>query len=174
MVHRLAAVFLLTVASLGFALRFRPPPSQVDDIEEILAVEVVASTAATSTSTYPTYAPIPSVTTTTVPPLPPGVQQFESAIVRFGRGLMQLEITLELGELVDVEMIRTPSSSERAKSINIETAPILAAEAIELQGYRLHVISGATETSFGYMRALRDAFEQADLCARPKCELPLR
>lgn len=172
MFRRLAAVGLLTVASLGFALRFRPPPTVVDSFDETMA-EVVAIEPPAAV-TRPSFAPLPSVVTTTIPPLPPGIQQFESGFVRFGRGVMQLRITLDLGVLVDIEMVRVPHSSERAKSTNLEAEPILRAEALELQGYRLHVVSGATETTYGYARALRSAFEEADFCVWPRCELLLR
>jgi uncharacterized protein with FMN-binding domain len=169
MLRRLAAVALLTMASLMFAARFIPPPTETDDIVEVLAtIEIEIET----TTTHRTFAPLPEVTTTTKPPLPPGIQQFESGFVRFNRGLMQLRITLDIGVLVDVEMVRVPSRSERARTTNLEAAPVLTAEAIEVQDYRLHVISGATETSYMFMRALRDAFDQAEFCTGNKCDLP--
>ena len=149
MLRRLAAVLLLAMASLMFAARFIPPPTETEDI-----VAIVAEIEIETTTTHRTFAPVPDATTTTNPPLPPGIQQFESGFVRFNRGLMQLRITLDIGVLADVEMIRVPSRSERARSTNLEAAPVLTAEAIELQDYRLHVISGATETSYMFMRAL--------------------
>jgi hypothetical protein len=170
--RRVAAVGLLTIASLSFALRFRPPPATSEDLDELVAqieIEIEFET------TNPSYAPLPSVVTTTVPPLPPGIQQFDSRVVRLsGRGVLQLVVTFDVGVITDIEMIRVPSSSRRAKETNIETHPILRAEAIEIQDYRVHVVSGATETTIAWARALRDALEQADFCTLPgtKCELP--
>jgi len=159
------------MASLMFAARFIPPPTETEVIVQIVAeIEIEIET----TTTHRTFAPVPDATTTTKPPLPPGIQQFESGFVRFNRGLMQLRITLDIGVLADVEMIRVPSRSERARSTNLEAAPTLTAEAIELQDYRLHVISGATETSYMFMRALRDAFDQAEFCTGNKCDLPFQ
>jgi uncharacterized protein with FMN-binding domain len=169
MLRRLAAVLLLTMASLMFAARFIPPPTEIEDI-----VEIVAEIEIETTTTHRTFAPVPDATTTTKPPLPPGIKQFDSGFVRFNRGLMQLRITLDIGVLADVEMIRVPSRSERARSTNLEAAPLLTAEAIELQDYRLHIISGATETSYMFMRALRDAFDQAEFCTGNKCDLPFQ
>jgi uncharacterized protein with FMN-binding domain len=152
-----------------FAARFIPPPTETEDIVEIVAaIEVEPAT------THRTFAPVPEATTTTKPPLPPGIQQFDSGFVRFNRGLMQLRITLDIGVLVDVEMVRVPSRSERARSTNLEAASTLTAEAIELQDYRLHIISGATETSYMFMRALRDALDQAEFCTGHKCDLPIQ
>lgn len=173
MIRRIAAVGILSLASLAFAARFAPPAETSQDLDDILAaieVEVEIPEA-----TRPSFNTLPPATTTTLPPLPPGVQKFESGFVRLGgRGVLQLEITLELGVLTDIEMTRVPTLSERAKEINLETHPILTAEAIEIQGYRVHVVSGATETTYAWARALRDALEQADFCVDPKCDLPLR
>lgn len=169
MLRRLAAVLLLAMASLMFAARFIPPPTEASDI-----MEAVAEIEIEPTTTHRTFVPVPEATTTTRPSLPPGIQQFESGFVRFNRGLMQLRITLDIGVLVDVEMVRVPSRSERARSTNLEAAPLLAAEAIELQDFRLHIISGATETSYMFMRGLRDAFDQAEFCTGNKCDLPIR
>jgi hypothetical protein len=170
--RRFMAVGLLTIASLSFAVRFRPPPATSVGLDELVAaVEIEIET------TNPSYAPLPSVVTTTVPPLPPGVQQFDSRKVRLsGRGILQLEVTFELGVITDIEMIQVPSSSRRAKEINLETHPTLRAEALAIQDYRVHVVSGATETTIGWARALRDALEQADFCTLPgtKCEAPLQ
>lgn len=174
--RRVAAVGLLTIASLSFALRFRPPPASAEDLDELVA-QVEIEIEFEFETTNPSYAPLPSVTTTTVPPLPPGVQKFDSRKVRLsGRGILQLEVTFELGVITDIEMIRVPSSSTRAKETNLEAHPILRAEAIEIQDYRVHVVSGATETTIGWARALRDALEQADFCTLPgtKCDAPLQ
>jgi uncharacterized protein with FMN-binding domain len=169
MIRRLFAVGLLTLASLTFALRFRPPPSTTEDLEALIAsVEIVIP------STNPTYAPLPSYTTTTVPPLPPGVRKFKSPYMDIsGRGVLQLEVTFDLGVITDIEMVKTPSSSRRAKEINLETHPILRAEALEIQHYRVHLVSGATETTIAWVRALREVFEEADFCTHSKCDQPI-
>lgn len=178
MLRRFLAVALLSVASFSFALRFRPPPQDRFELDAFLAeVEILVAEEAEPEPpqvTRRTFTPLTTAPTTTLPPLPPGVREFESAIVRFGRGSLQLKIRLDLGELVDIEMIRTPHSSERAFQINTDTHPILRAQAIELQDYRVDIVSGATETTYGWARALRDALEQADFCVNPKCDLPLK
>ena len=184
MLRRMAAVGMLALASLTFAFRFSAPPRTPDDLEAIVAeidIEPVPTSATSSpiqddTGTSPpvSHAPRTVVTTTTIPPLPPGVQKLESGFVRFGRGVLQLEVTLELGVITDIEMIRAPSRSNRAKETNLEAHPLLRAEALEIQNYKVHVVSGATETSSGWARALRDALEQADFCVHSKCDLPLK
>lgn len=171
MLRRIAAVGVLAVGSMTFAFRFRPPPETPEELEG-LAAEIQVETP----PTYPTYPTLPGVTTTTTT-LPPGVHKFESDFIRFGRGVLQLEVTLTRGVITDIEMVRTPSQSVRARETNLEAHPLLRAEALEIQHYRVHVISGATETSIGWARALRDTLEKADFCLiipKSRCDLPLR
>lgn len=175
MLRRVGAVLLLSIASVVFAARFTPPPGDRLDLDEHLAeIEVEVTATSQPGVTRPSYGTLPTITTTTLPPLPPGVREYESALVRFGRGSLQLKIRIEFDELVDIEMVRTPHGSERAFQINTDAHPILRAQALELQDYRVDVVSGATETTYGWARALRDALEQADFCTGPKCDLPLR
>jgi len=171
MLRRLASVGLLSLASVTFALRFAPPPARFDP-DEPSAEEAEAPT--TTAVTRPRFSTLPPATTTTLPPLPPGVQEVDSDFIRFGRGSLQLRVRIEHDVLVDIEMIRVPHSSERALQINTDTHPILRAEALELQDYRVHVVSGATETTYGWARALRDALEQANFCVGPTCNSPVR
>jgi hypothetical protein len=169
MLRRVGAVGLLTLASLLFASRFRPPEVEADELEALLAeIELEP------TSTRPSFGTLPPATTTTTVPLPPGVREYESDYVLFARGALQLRITIDRCDLIDVEMIKVPSASQRARQISLEAEPILRAEAIEVGGYRLHIVSGATETSYMYMRAMKDALLQSDLWVEPECELPLR
>lgn len=155
--RRVAAVGVLSFASLLFALRFRPPPETIEQAEALVE-EIPVEAPAPPRYTQLT---VPSTTTTT---LPLGVEKFQSGLVRFDRGTLQLEVTLVDGVMTDIEMIRTPSRSERAREINTESHPLLRAEALAIQHYQVHVISGATETSLRWARALQDALEQADFC----------
>lgn len=172
MLRRLAAVGVLTLGSLTFAFRFTPPPATSEELEAAAdKVEVEPP----PPSTIPRFSTLPTITTTTTT-LPPGVHRYESGFVRFGRGVLQLEVTLEDGVITDIEMIKTPHRSVRARETNTGAHPMLRAEAMEIQHYQVHVVSGATETSIGWARALRDALEQADFCfivPKSRCDLPL-
>jgi uncharacterized protein with FMN-binding domain len=171
MMRRIAAVGILSIASLTFALRFRPPPESIDQTEPIFEEIVVEAPPPAPPSTFTVLTVAPTTTTT----LPPGVEVYESNWIRFERGVLQLEVTLTFGAITDIEMTRVPSSSERAKATNLEAHPLLREEAIAIQDYRVHVVSGATETTYIWARALRDALEQADFCLlTPKhlCDIP--
>ncbi len=169
MLRRLAAVGVLALTSISFAFKFRPPASTPEELEARIAeveIEVPPSTTRVRST-------LPTPTTTTIPPLPPGVEKIQSGFVRFGRGVLQLEVTLDMDVMTDIEMIRTPHSSTRAKETNIKAHEILRAEALEIQHFRVHVVSGATETTYGWARALRDVLQSTDFCLEPKCDQPL-
>ena len=173
MLRRIAAVGLLSASSLLFAVRFTAPVTEPEEIDAVLG-DITVQAVAPPETTRPSFGTLPPTTTTTTIPLPPGVREYDSPFINFARGALQLRITVEWGVMTDVEMIRIPDSSRRAKETSIEAGEILRAEALEVQGYRLHVVSGATETSWMYMRALRDVMRQAELCVDPKCDMPLQ
>jgi uncharacterized protein with FMN-binding domain len=169
MFRRIAAVGVLTLGSLIFAIRFRPPPESVEEAGSLVD-EITVEAPPPPRFTKLT---VPSTTTTT---LPPGVEKYQSGIIRFERRVLQLQVTLTREVITDIEMIRIPSGSERAKEINTEAHPLLRAEALEIQDYRVHIVSGATETSLRWARALRNALEQSDFCLlnpRSLCDTPL-
>jgi uncharacterized protein with FMN-binding domain len=72
-------------------------------------------------------------------------------------------VTVFDGYIANVEMIVTPSESRRAREISLDAHEILAAEAVDAQAYRLHNVSGATETSRAWMYALKLALIEAGI-----------
>lgn len=153
--RRAFAIALLSGAALVFAVRFEPPPSGLVEAEGEI---VITTTTVPPTTT--TLIPIATTTTsTTIPPTIPelgeGTWVVESPLVRMNRGYVQVEITVIDGYLSQVEMIVVPSESRRAREISLDAHDILAVEAVETQTYRLHNVTGATETSKAWMYALK-------------------
>lgn len=153
--RRAFAIALLSGAAVVFAVRFEPPPSGLVEAEGEI---VITTTTVPPTTT--TLTPITSTsTTTTVPPTIPelgeGTLVAESPLVRMNRGYVQVEITVIDGYLTQVDMIVVPSESRRAREISLDAHDILAVEAVETQSYRLHNVTGATETSKAWMYALK-------------------
>jgi hypothetical protein len=162
MMRRAMAIALLSGAALVFAIRFEPPPTGLVEAEGEVVIVV---TTTTTTTTLPTVMTLPPVTSTTVimPELGAGIQVVESPLVRMARGYVQLEVTVFDGYIANVEMIVTPSESRRAREISLDAHEILAAEAVDAQAYRLHNVSGATETSRAWMYALKLALIEAGI-----------
>jgi hypothetical protein len=163
--RRAFAIALLSGAALVFAVRFEPPPSGLIEAEGEIVVEPTVPIVVTTSTTTTTLA---AITTTTIPPfvvpqLNPGIQVVESPLIQMNRGYVQLEITVFDGYLAGVEMIVTPSESRRAREISLDAHEVLAVEAVELQSYRLHNVTGATETSRAWMYALKLALIDAGM-----------
>jgi uncharacterized protein with FMN-binding domain len=77
------------------------------------------------------------------------------------RGVVQVTITLQYGAVTDIEMTRYPTSDRRATQISLDAEPYLEREALETQSADIHIVSGATETSYAYIRSLREVLEEA-------------
>ncbi len=152
--RRAFAIALLSGAAVVFAVRFEPPPSGLVEAEGEIVITTTTVPPTTTTLT-------PRTTTTTTTTLATnhelgeGTLVAESPLVRMNRGYVQVEITVIDGYLAQVDMIVVPSESRRAREISLDAHDILAVEAVETQSYRLHNVTGATETSKAWMYALK-------------------
>jgi uncharacterized protein with FMN-binding domain len=110
-----------------------------------------ATTAAPETTTT-----APAITTTTT-----GLRTFDGPVVRNEYGNVQVRVTLQGSQLVDVEALQLPSDRARSVSISRTAGPILRQEALEAQSADIDLVSGATYTSTSYAESLQAALDQA-------------
>jgi hypothetical protein len=157
--RRVLAISILSGASVVFAFRFTPPQSGAVTTDDASPYEIITTT--TRVSPGVTATPLPPLTTTTTLPLPPGIKVIEGPLVRMNRGVVQVTITLQYGAVTDIEMTRYPTSDRRATQISLDAEPYLEREALETQSAEIHIVSGATETSYAYIRSLREVLEEA-------------
>ena len=79
-------------------------------------------------------------------------------------GDVQVEVTLEGGDIVEVVALQLPESDRHTIAISEEVEPTLREEAIASDSASgLSVISGATYTSEAYAASLQSALDQADV-----------
>jgi uncharacterized protein with FMN-binding domain len=76
-------------------------------------------------------------------------------------GLVQVQVTLRAGRIVDVSAVQLPSDRSRSRAISNYAAPILRREALAAQGAQIDSVSGASYTSDGYAQSLQAALDQA-------------
>lgn len=76
-------------------------------------------------------------------------------------GLVQVQIVVEAGAVTDVHVLEFPNHRNRSQEINAQAIPLLTSEAIRAQSGRVDVISGATDTSYGFIESLGSALSQA-------------
>lgn len=77
-------------------------------------------------------------------------------------GLVQVQATVQGGQLVNVEVLQYPSHRRTSRRINGSALPKLVKEAIRVQSGQVDAISGATLTSAAYRRSLSIALAKAN------------
>lgn len=79
-------------------------------------------------------------------------------------GDVQVEVTVTGGRIVGVTAVDYPQS-RKSSDINNRALPLLEADAIELQGADVDIVSGATYTSRTYAESLQAALDAAAIAA---------
>ena len=78
-------------------------------------------------------------------------------------GAVQVEITVENGQLADVAALQLPDGDRRSASISSQVEPTLRSQALSAQSAAIDGVSGATYTSDAYGRSLQAALDTAGL-----------
>jgi uncharacterized protein with FMN-binding domain len=149
-----------------------------------LAADVATQTSPTqntsTVSTSPTAAPKPTPvktpsTTPTPTPAPVPAPKPKPVVTQSGWkdgtytgqgvdvyfGVVQVSATISGGRLTDIGFLSYPSDNRTSYGKSSMALPILKQEAISSQSYRVNSVSGASETSLGFMQSLASALSQA-------------
>lgn len=78
-------------------------------------------------------------------------------------GPVQVQITVDGGEITDVTVPVYPNGNPRDAEINSYALPILIDETKDAQSASIDMVSGATVTSDGYVQSLQSALDEANL-----------
>ena len=78
-------------------------------------------------------------------------------------GAVQVEITVDDGQLTDVAALQLPDGDRRSASISSQVEPTLRSQALSAQSAAIDGVSGATYTSDAYARSLQAALDTAGL-----------
>lgn len=76
-------------------------------------------------------------------------------------GNVQVKITISDGQIVDVTLLDYPKDRDNSVKINNRAIPLLKTETIRNQNANIDTITGATQTSKGFIRSLTNALNQA-------------
>lgn len=87
--------------------------------------------------------------------------QLTGSAVQTPFGTVQVQVTLQNGQITDVQALQLPSDQRRSQQIGQYAAPQLRSEVLTAQSSQVDTISGATYTSQGYMQSLQSALDQA-------------
>ncbi|MCB0913421.1 MAG: FMN-binding protein [Propionibacteriaceae bacterium] len=78
-------------------------------------------------------------------------------------GTVQVQITVENGQITSADAIQYPNGNRHDQQINAYAIPQLNAAVVEAQSASIDTISGATVTSDGYLQSLQSAIDAAHL-----------
>ncbi|MEA2026943.1 MAG: FMN-binding protein [Chloroflexota bacterium] len=157
----------LTVGGLALLLSFRAPGAPATDVvlaltDEPEATEEFIPTATPESIVAATAPPAQAPTEAPLEPTPepePAVVTLVGAPVAIKWGDVQVAVTLEGDDIIDVEAIDLPGD-RRSVRINDRAEPILREQAIAIDNANVDVISGATYTSRAYAMSLQSALDQ--------------
>lgn len=76
-------------------------------------------------------------------------------------GNVQVKVTISGGLIVDVVFLDYPKDRDNSIKINTRAMPLLKTETIKSQSAKIDTITGATQTSKGFVRSLTNALDQA-------------
>lgn len=86
---------------------------------------------------------------------------YTGAVVATGKGDVQVQVTVSGGKVTQVTAVKYPSDNPRSIGIAQQAIPQLSDEAVKAQSADIQMVSGATETSTGFIGSLQDALDQA-------------
>jgi uncharacterized protein with FMN-binding domain len=110
----------------------------------------------TTTST-----PTRIATTTTTTAVARTNQVLTGPVITTAYGPVQVRVTLQGSQIIDVQALQLPSERSRSVRISQEAGPILRTEVLQAQSANIDLVSGASYTSDGYARSLQAALDQA-------------
>lgn len=87
---------------------------------------------------------------------------FTGAAVNTRYGPVQVQITVTGGKIVDAQAVAYPTDNSKDRQINERAVPQLVSETLDAQSADIHLVSGATYTSQGYLGSLQSAIDQAN------------
>lgn len=85
----------------------------------------------------------------------------DEVMTRFG--VVQVQITVENGQIATSEVLQVPWSDRHDQMINSRAVPVYNEEVVAAQSADIDVVSGATVTWEGYTQSLQSAIDQANL-----------
>lgn len=76
-------------------------------------------------------------------------------------GNIQVKVTIAGGKIIDISYLQFPDKVGHTTEVSDSSLPVLKQEAISKQSANVDIVSGATQTSEGFMQTLQSALDQA-------------
>jgi uncharacterized protein with FMN-binding domain len=171
-------VLAVTIGGLALLMGFRTPedpadvalaiepgpegssPRVVSDSAASIAASPAASaspmaSASPSPSAMPTFEPTASASASLAT-----TQTATGGAFQFRFGVVQVAVTVQGGDIIDVQALQLPDGDRRSLAISQQVEPMLREEALAVDSAAIDVVSGATYTSMAYAYSLQSALDQ--------------
>lgn len=132
-----------------------------DDDVNVVAPKSLGTTSTPQESTQASALPSPTPTTTSKAKFKDG--SYKGDLVDAYYGNVQVQAIIIGGKITDVKFLAYPNDRHTSVEINTQAMPYLTAEAIQAQDAQVDVISGATQTSLGFVKSLKSALAKAKI-----------
>lgn len=87
--------------------------------------------------------------------------QYTGAVANTVYGDVQVKAIISGGKITDVQFLTYPNHMGHSVEVSMMSMPLLKSEAIQAQSSHVDVVSGATQTSEGFMQSLASALAKA-------------
>jgi uncharacterized protein with FMN-binding domain len=163
--RRAFPAILATLGGLGLLASFHTAGGAS---RQTTAAPVTSPTATTGSSPPPSGTSPQSTSpagtapqTTTPAATKSGRQQIDGPTISTRFGDVEVRVTLDNGQITDVQPLKMPSDRRRSAEITQEVTPMLHDEVLQAQSGQINLISGATYTSDAYQQSLQAALDQS-------------
>jgi uncharacterized protein with FMN-binding domain len=164
---RAAAALTATAGGLVLVLNFHTPEQSGAGQTASVSPSTTGRSTTTTTTSRSSAGRSSSTTTTTTAAggsaaggtYGDGTWTGEAASFRWGT--VQVQVVVSGGRVTDVVTLQSPDDDRRSQQINQRALPTLRSEALAAQRADIDMVSGATDTSGGYIQSLQAALDQA-------------
>jgi uncharacterized protein with FMN-binding domain len=161
-----------TAAGLAALLSFKTHSSAADVAAPAASPAATSATGAPTAPVTPTTKPKARATSTASPKAKAtmgagsggmtATRTITGAVETTMYGPMQVKVTLEGQKITNVAVVQETNDGQESQSIDAFSIPKLTAETLAAQSARIDTVSGATQTSTGYIGSLQSALDQAN------------
>jgi uncharacterized protein with FMN-binding domain len=162
-----------TAAGLAALLSFKTHSSAADVADPAASPAASSATGAPVAPVTPTTKPKARMTATASPKArmtatagagsggSTATRTITGAVETTMYGPMQVKVTLDGSKITNVAVVQETNDGQESQQIDSFSVPKLTAETLAAQSARIDTVSGATQTSTGYIGSLQSALDQA-------------
>lgn len=166
MTMKKAILSFFLIAGFGAYVYFMRPVVPVPAPQTVPAEPSGGEPAPEPVASSPSPAPVPVPAPTPAPAPAPAPKKWRDGTYTGQTydvfyGPVQVSVTVANDAITNIAFLQYPDDNPTTRSKSRQSMPILVQEAIQSQSADVNIVSGATDTSRGFMKSLASALAQA-------------